>query len=392
MANTQMEVIDGEVYKSINRELKGLTDNYTYAALPTRVTLEAMKDLDPGSFTVWLHLYIQSYFKDGEITIQLREIAEGMGIAKSTVESKIKVLIEKGYLKKRQNFDTSKKHETFQASTFYVIAPDHLFNLAKASQTRAQCYKGAGQLLVGDMHDKSNIEAPIDELVEQKATQEARELDSQKANIEKKIQELEPRRKAGDIDAIKEILDHQIKLQKMKEAAEKKFAAQNTHTLTRKEGGASPENREYNKTNNSLDCFNNNRDLDTVPHVEIEDSTMISTDCSFASQEKKKETGYLKQPIKLTDEAISKIKSALVSVSLPPSGQVFQEAVFAISRRFTDKTVTHAMNVFIKLLKEGKWRTPLPMRTKADDSVETPVDYTSPRYGQVTSVFAEMRE
>ena len=63
------------------------------------------------------------------------------------------------------------------------------------------------------------------------------------------------------------------------------YSSQETHTLTRKEGGASPENREYNKTNNSLDCFNNNRDLDTVPHVEIEDSTMISTDCSFASHE-----------------------------------------------------------------------------------------------------------
>jgi len=392
MATTQMEVMDGEVFKSINRELKKLTDNYTYTALPTRVALEAMKELDAGSFTVWLHLYIQSYFKDGEITIQLKDIAEGMGLAKSTVESKIKILIEQGYLIKRQNFDTSKKYETFLASTFYVIAPEHVFTKIKESKTRAQCYKGADQLLIGSLSSKSEINVPVDTLAQNTMSQELKELEAEKTLLSNSILELEAGCVSGNMSQKMDLLAKRIKLKNISETIEKKFTAQEPHNLTRKEGGASPEIRVYNKTNNKLDYLNNNnRAVEKTPSRANEDLTLLSTACSFASQEKSQDLGYSKTPTKLTDETITKIKAAIANVSVSNPDQTLREAEFAISRRFTNKTVTHALNVFIKLLKEGRWTTPLPMRTAIKEPVGYSVQTSSALQGSFKQVFNAMR-
>lgn len=394
MANISMEVMDGEVYKSINRELKALTDSHTYTAVPTRVALEAMKELDPGSFTVWLHLYIQSYFKEGEITIQLKDIADGIGMAKSTVESKVKVLIDSGYLKKRQNFDTSKKYETFLASTFFVIAPEHVLIKVKESKTRAQCYKDAGKMLIGTHAEKTDIQVQVHEIANNNVMSEILELDLEKKNIEQAIEALDTRASAGDMNAKMEILAHRIKLKNINEAAQKKFTAQEPHTPSRNSQGASPEIREYNKTITKLDYYNNNnRGVDKAPRGESENKTNISTICSFASQEKKQDSGYSKQPTTLNDDTLMKIKAAIAVSCVSNPDETFREAEFAISRRFTDKTVTHALNVFIKLLKEGRWTTPLPMRNELRQPMSSMApDSNSPLTGIFKQIFNdEMR-
>lgn len=315
-------VIDG---RSASCQIRDFSKTRGYINTPIDV-MKSLEQLDCISRCIWLTLYQEGYFYEGAATVTLQDLADRLQISRSCLESRLKTLIESDYLIKQQNFDIRKQ---YRASTYFVRLPDQEIEKISSLPSRRESLDQVGRFVSKGLEKNDQISDPIEDLKTQ-------------------IESLENTQSSELSDKV-ELLGLKFKLKSLSTPREKNLPPKISTPSPTKKGG-SPAEWETKNNNQITDIKNNNKAT-----ISVQPSLV----CSFASQ------GYKNTPVQLPARIKEKIHKAVKrahSIALPKN--VIAEGEFAVARCFTGSTLEHAANTFCKLLREGRWTTPISMRSK----------------------------
>jgi hypothetical protein len=338
--------------KNSYQQVRDLSKTRGYINTPIDVKV-SLKNLDCVSRCIWHTVFDMGYFYNGAATIALQDLADDLAISRSSLEMKLKRLIETGYIHKQNNYNPDKQQ--YMASTYYAMLPSAELERISKLPTRRECFDTAGRFITEGLEKQPHIEAPINELITKVTREQANETASTIREVQSKIDAIEKTATTGLASKV-DLLALKCKLKSLSE----KNLVENISTPTLNQKVGSP---------NGCEIYNNNEILGIIKNnnmQNIEDKAITS--CSFASPRYKNDP--VRIPVKITDKIHRAVYQAK-SIAMPD--QVIIEAEFAVSRCFTGVSVEHAANVFCKLLREGRWTTPIPMRRQAQDFSEKPI-------------------
>lgn len=342
-------------------QIRDLSKTHGYINIPIDV-LNSLERLDCVSRSIWLIIFKTGYFNDGAATVTLQELSEKLLVSRTSLEKKIKSLTETGFLLKKNNFNA--KNHQYMASTFYAILPAESLELIKMSPTRRECFADAGRYITEGLGKVNETCTPLEKVKNDADEKASQELRSRMASLEGAT--------STSLTAKAEMLALKAQLKAAQGTGEKNLA-EKISTPSPSTWVRSPNGRETYNNIKKIDIKNNN--------TCIGENKPISS-CSSALQKYRNTPTQI--PKKIRDK-ITKAVSEAQNITLPD--ELLKEAEFAVSRCFTGKTLDHAANVFCKLLREGRWTTPIPMRKKyAADPILTKAEF-SPISNMLANVY-----
>ena len=287
--------------------IKELSHSKIYLTLPRLILSYLRRDtgVDTYAFKIWMTLFDFTYFDElSEIKISIKSLAQEVNIAETTVKNRLKKLEEKGYL--RTIHHAGGTPQTFECNTYQLIFSEELAKHCRAA---------------GDRKKAINHE-PVTTLSSPEMP------DNQKANdVEHELEVINQERRECLQNHQLDKLYSLIQKERLLRIQHQKLSTGVGRAAPTPLGAARPHIN--NKTNNK------------------------KTTCFVLSDFENKEQR------ELTEFDFQRLNKGLNG--LPDKERLLKEILYSITHEklsLEKLTISHAINAALKLVKEGRWRTP----------------------------------